>query len=250
MSAYEASFAALADPTRRAIFERLAERPQAVGELARDLPVSRPAVSQHLKVLKDAGLVIDRPLGTRRIYQLDPDGLAELRAYFDSFWTDALSAFRAEAERREEMTTPTTEPTVRKTLVVEAPAARAFEVFTDPIGAWWPLGTHARSTELAETAILQGREGGRASRRRRDADEADWGRVLVWEPPRRVVFTWEITQPATEVEVRFTPEGDATRVDLEHRGWERLGSEGEQRRQSYDEGWSYVLSRYEEAVGR
>jgi DNA-binding transcriptional ArsR family regulator len=71
---------ALGDPTRRAIFERLAERPRAVGELARDLPVSRPAVSQHLKVLKDAGLVVDRPNGNRRMYQIDPDGVGALRA--------------------------------------------------------------------------------------------------------------------------------------------------------------------------
>jgi DNA-binding transcriptional ArsR family regulator len=89
---------ALGDPTRRAIFERLADRPQAVGELARDLPVSRPAVSQHLKVLKDAGLVIDRPVGTRRIYQLDPEGVDALRAYLDQYWNRALMAFKATVE--------------------------------------------------------------------------------------------------------------------------------------------------------
>jgi DNA-binding transcriptional ArsR family regulator len=84
---YEAqSLSALGDPTRRAIFERLADGPQAVGELARELPVSRPAVSQHLKVLKEAGLVLDRPHGNRRIYQLDPDGVGALRAYFEQFW--------------------------------------------------------------------------------------------------------------------------------------------------------------------
>ena len=89
---------ALGDPTRRAIFERLAERPSAVGELARELPVSRPAVSQHLKVLKDAGLVTDRPAGTRRIYQLDPDGVAALRDYLDGFWNRSLAAFKRAAE--------------------------------------------------------------------------------------------------------------------------------------------------------
>jgi DNA-binding transcriptional ArsR family regulator len=94
--------AALGDATRRAIFEHLADRPLAVGELARELPVSRPAVSQHLKVLKGAGLVIDRPAGTRRIYQLDPDGVAALRAYLDKFWNQALAAFKEAAEQREE----------------------------------------------------------------------------------------------------------------------------------------------------
>jgi DNA-binding transcriptional ArsR family regulator len=93
---------ALGDQTRRAIFERLAERPRAVGELARELPVSRPAVSQHLKVLKDAGLVIDRPAGARRIYQLDPQGVGDLRAYLDQFWTRALAAYKTAVEQQEE----------------------------------------------------------------------------------------------------------------------------------------------------
>jgi DNA-binding transcriptional ArsR family regulator len=93
---------ALADPTRRAIFERLAERPQAVGELADELPVSRPAVSQHLKVLKDAGLVLDRADGTRRIYQVDPRGIDAMRAYLDQFWKRALVAFKAAAEQQQQ----------------------------------------------------------------------------------------------------------------------------------------------------
>jgi DNA-binding transcriptional ArsR family regulator len=90
---------ALGDPTRQAIFERLVEGPRPVGELARDLPVTRPAVSQHLKVLKEAGLVTDRQEGTRRLYQVDPQAVADLRAYFDAFWDQALAAFRAAAER-------------------------------------------------------------------------------------------------------------------------------------------------------
>ena len=93
---------ALGDPTRRAIFERLADGPRPVGELARDLPVSRPAVSQHLRVLKEAGLVVDRRVGNRRLYQLDPNGVGALRAYFDRFWNQALEAFKAAAEQQEE----------------------------------------------------------------------------------------------------------------------------------------------------
>jgi len=93
---------ALGDGTRRAIFELLAEGPRPVGEIARELPVTRPAVSQHLKVLKEAGLVIDRQQGTRRLYQLNPDGVEALRAYFDQFWNRALSAFRDAVERGEE----------------------------------------------------------------------------------------------------------------------------------------------------
>jgi DNA-binding transcriptional ArsR family regulator len=93
---------ALGDPTRRAIFERLADGPAAVGELARELPVSRPAVSQHLKVLKLAGLVTDRQAGTRRIYSLDPSGIGALSAYFDRFWNRALDAFKTAVEQRDE----------------------------------------------------------------------------------------------------------------------------------------------------
>ena len=92
----------LGDATRRAIFELLAEGPRPVGELARELPVTRPAVSQHLKVLKDAGLVIDRQAGTRRLYQLNPDGVGALRAYFNRFWNRALLGFKEAVEQSHE----------------------------------------------------------------------------------------------------------------------------------------------------
>ena len=99
MANTDQGWTALGDPTRRAIFERLAESPRAVGELAAELPISRPAVSQHLKVLKDAGLVIDRAEGTRRVYRIDPAGLGAIRAWLDRFWRNALEDFRAEVER-------------------------------------------------------------------------------------------------------------------------------------------------------
>ena len=95
---------ALGDPTRRAIFERLAKGPRAVGEIAHDLPVSRPAVSQHLKVLKDARLVVDRRAGNRRIYQVDPSGLAAMRSQLDRFWNQALANFKELVEQPEEDT--------------------------------------------------------------------------------------------------------------------------------------------------
>ena len=93
------AFAALGDPTRRTIFERLAESPSSVGDLARELPVSRPAVSQHLKVLKEAGLVVDEAEGTRRVYRVDPRGIEAMRSYLDRFWDRALAAFKAAAEK-------------------------------------------------------------------------------------------------------------------------------------------------------
>jgi DNA-binding transcriptional ArsR family regulator len=101
VKAYEEAMNALGDPTRRAIFEHLADGPKPVGELAKTLPVSRPAVSQHLRVLKTAGLVSERPEGTRRVYRIDPGGLVALRAYFERFWDQALADFQAAAETAE-----------------------------------------------------------------------------------------------------------------------------------------------------
>ncbi len=97
--AYQNALAALADATRRDVLEKLRSGPRAVGEIARGMPVSRPAVSQHLKVLKEAGLVADRAEGTRRVYYLDPNGLAALRAWLDRFWDQALASFQSEVEK-------------------------------------------------------------------------------------------------------------------------------------------------------
>ncbi|HWE73469.1 MAG TPA: metalloregulator ArsR/SmtB family transcription factor [Stellaceae bacterium] len=99
MAYANAALTALGDPTRREIFERLANGPRSVGEIAHDLPVSRPAVSQHLQRLKEAGLVTDHAEGTRRVYRIDPAGLGALRQWLDRFWDDALAAFKAETEK-------------------------------------------------------------------------------------------------------------------------------------------------------
>lgn len=96
----EAQLDALGDATRRAILERLLRGPMPVGRLARDFPVSRPAISQHLRILKDARLVVDRPDGNRRLYRLNPEGFDSLRDYLDRFWTHALAAFKKKAEER------------------------------------------------------------------------------------------------------------------------------------------------------
>jgi DNA-binding transcriptional ArsR family regulator len=96
--AYSNALTALADPTRRAVFERLRDSAASVGQIAEGLPVSRPAVSQHLKVLKLAGLINARTEGTRHVYYIDPHGLGELRRYLDQFWDAALDAFKREVE--------------------------------------------------------------------------------------------------------------------------------------------------------
>jgi DNA-binding transcriptional ArsR family regulator len=99
--AYAEALQALADPTRRSVLEQLRGGPRAVGEIAARLPVSRPAVSQHLRVLKEAGLVTERQNGTRRLYRVDPDGLTALREYLDGFWEEALASFKAAVEAEE-----------------------------------------------------------------------------------------------------------------------------------------------------
>ena len=102
MTYVSTALTALADPTRRAIFEQLGDGPRSVGAIARGLPISRPAVSQHLKQLKEAGLVSDHADGTRRIYRIDPAGLGVLRQWLDRFWDDGLAAFKAEADKEAE----------------------------------------------------------------------------------------------------------------------------------------------------
>ena len=141
---------------------------------------------------------------------------------------------------------------VRQSVRVRRPIEAAFELFTRDIGTWWPVHTHHARGEVVGV-VFEGRIGGRIYERCRDGETADWGRVLAWEPPTRVVFTWQPgrSQPEpTEVEVCFTAEGPAaTRVDLEHRGWERLGELGGAARQSYLNGWPGVLRRFADASG-
>jgi DNA-binding transcriptional ArsR family regulator len=107
---YGRALQCLSDPTRRQVFEKLRSGPQAVGVLAHGLPVSRPAVSQHLKALKAAGLVNDRSEGTRRVYYIDPDGLGELRRWLDGFWDDALAAFKDQVAAANSMPTASAQP--------------------------------------------------------------------------------------------------------------------------------------------
>lgn len=146
------------------------------------------------------------------------------------------------------MTSQTEALVVRKAIAVAVPPERAFALFTERIDTWWPLDTHSLGGERAQAAVFETFAGGRVFERMTDGEEALWGRILEWDPPRRVSFSWEITQPATEIDVRFAPEGEGTRVELEHRGWERLETD-RGRRDSYDTGWNMVLGRYLEASG-
>ena len=147
--------------------------------------------------------------------------------------------------------TQTTVEPVRRTVVVNRPVEDAFRVFTEQIGEWWALEVHSLSLERtgapAETAVMEGRVGGRLYERMSDGNEADWGRLHVWEPPHRVAFEWFVTGTPTDVDVRFVAEGDGTRVELVHSGFERL-EDAERRRNGYDEGWALGLRQFAAAA--
>jgi DNA-binding transcriptional ArsR family regulator/uncharacterized protein YndB with AHSA1/START domain len=254
----EPMWTALGDPTRRAIVERLADRPRAVGELAAELPVSRPAVSQHLKVLKDAGLVVDRPAGNRRIYHVNPDGLDALRAQLDRFWRKVLTTYKEVVEPptgEASMVKRTQETSVRTQIVVAAPIQRAFRVFTEQFDRIKPREHNMLGVDIAET-VFEPRVGGHVYDRGVDGSECRWARVLAYEPPHRVVISWDINpqwqietdlERTSEVEVRFISESpERTRVELEHRNLDRHGEGWEAERDGVasEGGWPLYLQRF------
>jgi uncharacterized protein YndB with AHSA1/START domain len=155
--------------------------------------------------------------------------------------------------------TTTTEATVRREITVAVPAARAFEVFTAGLSSWWPLETHHIGEQDALEAVLEPAAGGRLFERAADGSECDWGRVLAWEPPTRLVFAWHLNMRwafdpdpahASEVEVRFVDLGDSTRVELEHRAFERHGDDGGAIRDAVggEGGWGGLLALYRESA--
>lgn len=136
---------------------------------------------------------------------------------------------------------------------VACPVDRAFAVWTGGIAQWWPAD-HTVSGESDLTVVLEGRPGGRIFERRASGVEHDWGAVTIWEPPSRLGYTWHLNRDrsdATDVEIRFVPQGDrATRVEIEHRGWERLGTDGESWRDRNRGGWATLLPHYVTATRR
>ncbi len=135
---------------------------------------------------------------------------------------------------------------IRLTFDVECSVGHAFDVWTHQIAAWWPVD-HTVSAEHDLEVVLEGRLGGRIFERRRNGLEHDWGKVTIWEPPNRLGYTWHLNRDrsdATEVEIRFLPAGSTTRVEIEHRGWERLGAEGLDWRDRNRGGWATLLPHY------
>jgi uncharacterized protein YndB with AHSA1/START domain len=136
---------------------------------------------------------------------------------------------------------------VRKQLKVGLSAERAFELFTDGMGKWWPLATHSVGEDQAETCYFEGWVGGRIVEVLKDGSQAEWGKVLVWEPFRKISFQWypgREPDTAQEVMVTFSDIPGGSLVELVHTGWETLGDEGLARRNGYDTGWEYVLAKY------
>ena len=139
-----------------------------------------------------------------------------------------------------------------KTVTVKATPDRAFRRFTQEIGLWWPLASHSVGEADAETVTIEGRVGGHIIEKIRGGREAVWGTVTVWDPPRHVAFSWHPGQdPSTaqDVDVRFSAVDGGTRVELQHRGFERLGREARRARRGYPIGWAYVLGLYAERRG-
>jgi uncharacterized protein YndB with AHSA1/START domain len=135
---------------------------------------------------------------------------------------------------------------VRKTVTVDCAVEEAFRVFTADAKSWWPVESHSIRQTVSEI-VFEERVGGEVYEVSTSGEKGHWATVLEWEPPGRLVLAWNILEAEaspTEVEVRFLPEGDGTRVELEHRGWERLLEGGMEKRESYDSGWAFVLGKY------
>lgn len=242
----------------------LADGPLPVGELARALPVSRPAVSQHLKVLKTAGLVTDHASGTRRMYRLEPDGVRALRGQLDHLWGRALQAYSDTiiqmTEEGPSMSDTRTDTSLSFVVTVPVPATTAFDVFVERFDRIKPREHNLLDVPIAET-VFEPRVGGHIYDRGTDGSECRWSRVLAYEPPNRLLFSWDIgptwqieTDPAytSEVEVRFIAEAsDRTRVELEHRNIDRHGEGWPAVTHGVggDGGWPQYLQRYAGEVG-
>jgi DNA-binding transcriptional ArsR family regulator len=239
---------ALGDATRRRIVDLLLVRPRAVGEIATELPVSRPAVSKHLRVLEGAGLVSFVVEGRRRVYSVRPAAMEALRDQWDRMWDTALARFIAFTTKGENMTDRLV---VRKEVRVRRPRDEAFRLFTERIGSWWPTASHSLGGDAVVGVRFGAGVGELIVEVRDDGTEVTWGEILVWEPPERVRVRWAVSSPgpATTWEARFSAAGDATDLVLEHWGWEAYGDGAEEACASYEEGWNPVLGLFVEAAG-
>jgi DNA-binding transcriptional ArsR family regulator len=251
----DAALGLFGDSTRRTIFTLLGHGPSSVAELAARMPISRPAVSQHLTLLKSCGLVRSRAEGTRRIYELDRDRAEALVDHLHrvAFPWPPMRQRRPPAETGAGVAGGTVAPLVASAMV-HAEQDRSFTTFTAGLGSWWPLGFHLGATEPAGVSI-EPWTGGRWYEWTTDGSEHTWGRIMTWGRPRLLVATWEIDgtwrpdpdpSHASEIAVRFRPAGRRrTAVDIGHRGFDRLVG-GVDVRQALAVGatWDLLLARF------
>ena len=234
--------------------ELLGSGDRSVQQLADALPICRPAVSRHLRLLKEAGLVVEEPRGTRRIYRLHDEGVEAVRTYLERVWGDAAGRFRLVAENtRATAAAPRDDRADPARLRRRLPARpRVPDVDRGHRSAGGrPITPSRRPTTSA--VVLEGRIGGRIFERTPGGIEHDWGEVTVWEPPTRLGYLWHLRRDradATDVEIRFLDRGDgSTRVEIVHSGWERLGAEAETWRDRNHGGWATLLPHFIEAAG-
>jgi uncharacterized protein YndB with AHSA1/START domain len=141
---------------------------------------------------------------------------------------------------------------VRKTVTVDCAVEEAFRIFTTDATSWWPVESHSIRGSAVREIVFEGHAGGEVYEVSVEGEKGHWAKVVSWEPPNRLVLAWNILERepiATEVEVRFLPEGESTRIELEHRGWEAVAEDAAAKRESYDDGWGKVLGVYEDRVG-
>ena len=244
-------FEALGDPNRRAILELLSDQGRSVQQLADALPISRPAVSRHLRLLKEAGLVVEEPQGTRRIYRLEDHGVEAVEAYLLQVWGDAVARFRLTAENTAPRPPDGTERAMieplRLSYEIDCPADHAFEVWTTRLSTWWPKG-HSTSGDPDTHVVLEPRLGGRIFERTPDGREIEWGEITRWNPPSRLGYLWHIGRDrtaATDVDLTFVDLGDGrTRLEIVHTGWERIGADGPAYREANTSGWDALMPHY------
>lgn len=249
---YENALHALGDPTRRAIVAALRGGPQSVGRLGQRLPVSRPAVSQHLKVLMQAGLVEAEPQGNKRFYRLSPGGIDALRQALDALWEDALGGLSQVADQMkkgEDMIEP-----IVKNLILPITAAQAFDLYTGQMLRWWPVATHSLSANSGNTPIdltVEPRVGGRVMETLFDGSTAPWGTITHWHPGRLFAMTWHVGRPedeASHIRVEFEDTATGCKLCLIHDNWAALGDAGASLRENYHTGWDGVLAAYAAAA--
>ena len=140
---------------------------------------------------------------------------------------------------------------VRRTVTVDCVVEEAFRLFTADATTWWPVETHSIHGAAVKEVVFEGREGGEVYELTADGEKGHWATVVAWDPPTRLVLAWNILEREavpTEVEIRFVGEGESTRVELEHRGWEAVAEEAATKRENYDTGWGQVLGVYERSV--